>query len=164
MPAAVVACLLAAPAAATTAPSVETFAGSYGEGLATDVPGAFGRMAVHDGTLYTLPETNSMQPNGDPAAIFGYVKAIDLSTGQERVVAGSSDCGDLGSALTARLAPVSIGAAPDRTLSARPAPLSPAAAPAGTLYVAEPGDVRKIDSSGTIITVAQIRGLGVAAD
>src|SRR3954454_1920959 len=147
MPAAVVACLLAAPAAATTAPSVETFAGSYGEGLATDVPGAFGRMAVHDGTLYTLPETNSMQPNGDPAAIFGYVKAIDLSTGQERVVAGSSDGGDLGSALTARLDPLSIAAAPD-----------------GTLYVGEPGDVRKIDSSGTITTVAHIRGVGVAAD
>jgi hypothetical protein len=147
LPTAILAWLLVAvPATATTAPTVKTFAGSYGEGLAIDVPGAFGRMAVHGNTLYTLPETNSMQ-SSDPAAVFGYVKAIDLFTGQERVIAGTGDGGDLGPALDARLDPLSITAAPD-----------------GTLYVGEPSDVRKIDSSGTITTIAHIGGLGVAAD
>src|SRR4051794_20034557 len=136
----------ATPAAGTTAKTVQTIAGSYGEGVATEVPGAFGRMAVHNKILYTLPEpiTNIYT---DPAAAFGYVKAIDLSTGRERVIAGTGDGGDHGPALTARLIPMSIAVAPD-----------------GTIYVGEPTDVRKIDKSGMITTVAHIRGLGVAAD
>ena len=137
--------LYATPALGTAARTVQTVAGSYGEGLATDVPGAFSRMAVHNNTLYTLPEPINIV--SDPAAEFGYVKAINLSTGRERVIAGTGDGGDHGPALTARLVALSIAAAPD-----------------GTIYVGEPTDIRKIDKSGTITTVARIRGLGVAAD
>ncbi|MEA2974330.1 MAG: trimeric autotransporter adhesin [Actinomycetota bacterium] len=117
------------PGAASAEPTLERVAGTIGDGLATDVGQRPTGIAVHGTTLYIA--------DGDGTNV---VRALDLNTGQERIVAGTT-------------------AGPRRdnvpaTTSALNEPVALATDGAGNLYIAEGGLVRKLATNGIISTVA----------
>ena len=117
------------PGAASAEPTLERVAGTTGEGLATDVAQRPTSIAVHGTTLYV----------GDGEGT-NVVRALDLTTGQQRIVAGTT-------------------AGPRRdnvpaTTSVLSEPVALATDAAGNLYIAEGGLVRKLATDGIISTVA----------
>ena len=124
----------AAPAGAAV-PTISTVAGGgLGEGPATSFPQEPVSLALQGSTLYVSDTTGLV------------VRALDLATGRQRVVAGdgaSGFGGDGGPARSARLFPGGL-----------------AVDAAANLYIADTVNhrVRRVDASGTIRTVA---GTGV---
>ena len=107
------------------APQISTFAGSRGEGLATRVAQDPRFVAVHGRTLYL--------PDGP------YIRAVDLDTGVERIIAGVDPPGPLGDG----------GPATAATVAAGPMAFDQA----GNLYFMGNSRIRRIDTSGRITTV-----------
>jgi sugar lactone lactonase YvrE len=117
------------PGAAAEGPNLERVAGTTGEGTATNVGQRPQGIAVHGTTLY-ISDGNGTN----------VVRALDLTTGHERIVAGSV-----------------AGARRDNvpgTTTTLANPAGMATDVAGNLYIAENGQVRKLDTDGIISTVA----------
>ena len=117
------------PGAASAEPTLERVAGTIGEGLATDVAQRPTSVAVHGTTLYV--------GDGDGTNV---VRALDLTTGQQRIVAGTT-----------------AGARRDNvpaTAARLSEPVALATDSAGNLFIAEGGLVRKVTTNGVISTVA----------
>lgn len=115
--------------AAAAGPILERVAGTIGEGAATNVGQRPMGLAVHGTTLYI--------GDGDGTNV---VRSLDLSTGQERIVAGTT--------AGARLDNVPA------TTTKLSEPAGMATDAAGNLYFAERWVVRKLDTNGIISTVA----------
>ncbi len=117
-------------AATAAVPTISTMAGGgLGEGLATSFPQEPTALAVHGSTLYV-------------ADSFGLVvRAVDLGTRRQRVVAGDGTHGSSGDGGPARAARLSPGGLAVDT--------------AGNLYISDTPNhrVRKVDASGVIRTV-----------
>ena len=117
------------PGAAAAEPTLERVAGTIGEGRATNVGQRPQGIAVHGTTLYIS--------DGDGTDV---VRALDLTTGQERIVAGTT-----------------AGARRDNvpaTTTTLYDPTGMATDAAGNLYIASGNLVRKLDTNGIISTVA----------
>jgi len=110
-------------------PILEPVAGTIGEGAATNVGQRPQGVAVHGTTLYIS--------DGDGTNV---VRAVDLTTGDERILAGST-------------AGARLDNAPATTTTLND-PKGLATDPAGNLYIAEGDLVRKVDTNGIISTVA----------
>lgn len=132
------------PPASAAVGDISTFAGSLGEGLATRVAQDSPGVAVRGRTLFV----GANPPPGH--GVGAVVRAVDLDTGQERVIAGMGEPGsggDRGLATAANLTSVQ----------------DLAVGIAGDLFIADgaAGRVRRIDAAGKITTVA---GGGVRRD
>ncbi len=117
------------PGAESAEPTLERVAGTIGEGVATDVGQRPTGIAVHGTTLYIADAEGT-----------NVVRALDLVTGQERIVAGTT-----------------AGARRDNvpaTTTTLAEPVALATDGAGNLFIAEGGLVRKLDTNGIITTVA----------
>ena len=117
------------PGAAAAEPVLQRLAGTIGEGPATTVGQRPTGIAVHGTTMYI--------GDGDGTNV---VRALDLTTGQERIVAGTTAGPRLDNvrATTTRLSE----------------PAGMATDAAGNLYIVEGALVRKLDTRGVISTVA----------
>lgn len=113
------------PALAATG-DISTFAGSLGEGLATRIAQVPVAPAVHGRTLYLSEEY--------------LVRAVDLDSGLERIVAGTGQWGSTGDG----------GPAIAATLNATWI----TADAGGNLFVVDGNRLRRIDTAGRITTVA----------
>ncbi len=133
----------AAPSGAAdgAGPVITTYAGGPGEGEATNVGHVPSSIATVGPLTYVADDENAV------------VRALDLATGQYRVVAGNGlhgSTGDGGPALDARLRP----------------PLAVAAGADGSLYISEieQNRVRRVDPSGVIDGFAGTGTRGFAGD
>ena len=139
----------ASAAVAAPAPGpLTTFAGGLGAGRATNVAQSPQAITARDGRLISVDGGFELPPMGGDTARPGLVRALDLATGIQTVLAGiytGGFSGDGGPATTAQLN----------------LPTDAAIDAAGNVYITDTGNnrVRKVAPTGTITTFA---GNGVA--
>ena len=121
--------LVSAPGAAASEPILQRVAGTIGEGLGTNVAQRPTGIAVHGTTMYIA--------DGDGTNV---VRAHDLTTGRERIVAGTT-------------AGPTLDDVPATTTDIGE-PRALATDAAGNVYIAGRHLVRKLATDGTISTVA----------
>ena len=138
-------------AAAPAAGNMTRFAGGLGEGVATDVAQTPGGLTARNGRLLSVENPVDLPPIDHPYP--GLVRAIDLGTGTETVLAGISNGGyrgDGGPATSAQLNHPN-----DAAIDA-----------AGNVYITDTDNhrVRKVTPAGIISTFAGTGVAGFAGD